>query len=108
MRLWWERLFRLLPGAHFEPQQLLVSGWPWATRIAMLSKIDGPLPDGTRYQNTLTQFMGMRWGRITEIHTLEDVQTLIRALDVVAAAGNPEAHAPPITDADGAAARISD
>lgn len=38
-------------------------------------------------------------GRILEIHTLEDTQVLARALDVVAASGNDEAHAPPITDA---------
>ncbi|WTW99748.1 nuclear transport factor 2 family protein [Streptomycetaceae bacterium NBC_01309] len=99
MRLWWERIFRLLPGARFEPRRVLVSGGPWSTRIATLSRISGPLPDGSRYENTVTQFMHMRWGRIHEIHTLEDTQVLARALDVVAASGNDEAHAPPITDA---------
>jgi hypothetical protein len=44
------------------------------------------------------QNMRMRWGRITEIHTLEDNVVLTRALDHIAESGNLEAHAPPITD----------
>jgi hypothetical protein len=47
----------------------------------------------------------MRWARITEIRTLEDTVTLQRALDAVAASGNEEAHAPPITDESAAATR---
>ncbi|MEK8104219.1 hypothetical protein NKG94_02030 [Micromonospora sp. M12] len=46
----------------------------------------------------MNQILHMRWGKITKIRTLEDTVTLQRALDVVAAAGNAEAHAPPITD----------
>ena len=34
-----------------------------------------PLPDGTPYRNVVMQRMVMRWGRVTEILTLEDTQT---------------------------------
>jgi hypothetical protein len=40
----------------------------------------------------------MKWGRIIEIHTLENTEVLQRAIDRLAAAGYEEAHAAPITD----------
>jgi hypothetical protein len=48
--------------------------------------------------NIFNQFMHMRWGRVTEIRTLENTQVLQRAMDRLAATGYPEAHAAPITD----------
>ena len=45
---WWERIFRLLPGAQFDIQDVLVSGWPWRTRVATRAFISATLPDGTR------------------------------------------------------------
>lgn len=98
MRAWWERVFRLMPQVRFEPAEILVVGWPWNTRIAVSATVSGPLPDGSVYQNTLNQFMRLRWGRITQIRTLEDTEVLRRALDVLAASGVTEAHAAPITD----------
>ncbi|MEU3524793.1 nuclear transport factor 2 family protein [Streptomyces sp. NPDC038707] len=105
MSLWWERVFRLIPDARFEPLEIIISGGPWLTKVATRVKIGGPLPDGTRYDNVMTQFLYLKWGRITEIHTLEDTVVLQRALDAIAASGNAEAHAAPITDADARAVR---
>ncbi|WAU85147.1 nuclear transport factor 2 family protein [Streptomyces sp. Qhu-G9] len=99
MSLWWQRVFRLIPDAGFEPLEIVISGGPWLTKVATRVRIGGPLPDGTRYDNIMTQFMYLKWGRITEIHTLEDTVVLQRALDSIAASGNAEAHAEPITDA---------
>jgi ketosteroid isomerase-like protein len=98
MRRWWERVTRLIPNPTFEVQEILVSGWPWRTKVATLVNVSAPLPDGSRYENVFTQFIQLRWARITEIRTLEDTVVLQRTLDQLAAAGNPEAHAPPITD----------
>lgn len=100
MRDWWERLFRLLPGARFTVEDILVNGPPWRTRVALTARIVGVLPDGRRYENRLMQHMRMTWGRVTWIETLEDLQNLQRALQAVAAAGNPEAIAPPLEDAE--------
>jgi ketosteroid isomerase-like protein len=102
MRLWWERVFRLLPGGHFELDEVIVAGWPWSTRVATAATVRVPLPDGSRYENHVHQIVHMRWAKITRIRTLEDTALLQRALDVMAAAGHPEAHAAPITDADAA------
>jgi hypothetical protein len=62
------------------------------------------LPDGTPYENVMNQFMRLRWGRVTEIRTLEDTQKLERTLQSLAAAGVEEATAAPITDAGSARA----
>jgi hypothetical protein len=40
------------------------------------------LPDGSIYDNVFMQNMRMSWGRITEIHTLEDNVVLENAANV--------------------------
>jgi ketosteroid isomerase-like protein len=100
MRLWWQRIFRLMPGIGFQVDDVLVAGWPWATRIATRLSIDVGLADGSRYQNVVMQFIAMRWGKITEIRTLEDTALLGAALHRLADQGVTEAVARPITDDD--------
>lgn len=100
MRAWWGRVFRLLPGLRFETRDVLVAGWPWATRVATDVVVHVTLPDGTRYENVVNQFVKLRWGRVTEVRTLEDTQRLARALEGLAASGYSEAVAAPITDKD--------
>lgn len=95
---WWERTFRLLPGAKFDVQEILVNSGPWHTRVALRNAVTGELPDGSKYSNTVFQFMTLRWGKITFVETLEDLQVLENALKVVADSGVPEALAEPITD----------
>lgn len=96
MLRWWARTMRLLPGAHFEVLEVLVTGWPWHTRLAVRLRVNGPLPNGERYENAVFQFITLRWGKISSVETIEDLQRLTRALATVAAAGNDEAAATPI------------
>jgi ketosteroid isomerase-like protein len=96
MRLWWARLFRLLPGLRFTIDQVIVKGPPWATRIAVeLTVTTGPAETGG-YTNPVMQFADMRWGRLTRIHTLEDTLLVHRNFTRLAAEGIAEATAPPI------------
>ncbi|WP_288831224.1 nuclear transport factor 2 family protein [uncultured Corynebacterium sp.] len=95
---WWERVLELLPGAQFSIRDVLVNGGPWRTRIAVRASISGDLPDGTRYENTVFQFMTLAWGKVISVETVEDLQVLERALAAVAEAGKTEARAAPITD----------
>ena len=69
LRRWWERSFRLMPNPHFEVRDVIVSGPPWATKVATLVSVSATLPGGTAYSNIFTQFMRMSWGRITDIKT---------------------------------------
>jgi ketosteroid isomerase-like protein len=98
MRLWWERMYRLFPGLSFEVRDVVVAGGPWHTRIFTQLDFVKPLPDGTRYGNVVMQRMVMRWGRISEIHTLEDTQRCMRLLAWQARNGKEEARSAPISD----------
>ena len=100
MQLWWERMYRLFPGLSFEVQDVVVSGGPWHTRIFTQLEFRKPLPGNTPYSNVVMQRMVMRWGRITEIHTLEDTQRCARLLAWQASNGKAEAGAAPITDVE--------
>lgn len=95
---WWERALRLLPGARFDVRDILVNGGPGHTRVAVRTTVSGPLPGGTLYENTMVQFLTLRWGKVTSVETLENLQNLEQALRAVADAGNTEALADPITD----------
>lgn len=96
MNRWWQRVLSVLPGAQFDVQEVLVNGAPWNTRIAVRSRVSGPLPGGELYENTVFQFMTLKWGKVTAVETIEDLQVLERALTTVADAGNPAARAAPI------------
>lgn len=95
---WWQRTLDLLPGARFDIQEVLVNGGPWRTRVAVRSLVSGDLPGGTRYENTVFQFLTLEWGKASRIETIEDLQVLERALRTVAESGKPEAFASPIED----------
>lgn len=47
----------------------------------------GDLPDGSEYRNVMIQLMTLRWGKVAEVETLEDLQALEAALRVCAEAG---------------------
>lgn len=96
MARWWERTLSLLPGAKFDVLDVIVNGPPWKTRIAVRNRVSGPLPNGERYENTVFQFMTLRWGKVSSVETVEDLQALERALQIVADSGKPEALADPI------------
>jgi ketosteroid isomerase-like protein len=102
MRHWFERLYRLFPGAQFSPQSIVVEGMPWNTTIFTYVKINGTAPDDSgrsrAYENEFMQRMTLRWGRIASVITLEDTQRFVNALPALAAAGFVDATSPPITD----------
>jgi hypothetical protein len=79
-------------------RDVVVSGPPWHTRIFTQLDFVKPLPDGTPYTNVVMQRMVMRWGKVCEIHTLEDTQRCARFLAWQVARGKLEAEAAPISD----------
>lgn len=96
-RLWFERLFRLLPDLEFTLNDVLVRGWPWRTRAVALFTVSGTVA-GQSYRNEFVQTLEIRWGRISRVNVLEDTQKLARVLEDLAAGGVEEALAPPISD----------
>lgn len=98
MQEWFARLFRLFPEARFTVEDVLVRGWPWATRAVVLVALDAKM-GGMAYRNEVVQTVDLRWGRIVSVRTLEDTQKLARALETLSARGVAEAAAAPIIDA---------
>ena len=98
MERWWKRILDLLPGAQFEVLEVLVNGGPWRTRIAVRNRSPGPLPTAARNQTLVFQLMPLRWGRAASVESLEDLQVLEKALQIVADHGKSEALADPILD----------
>jgi ketosteroid isomerase-like protein len=86
-----------LPNTRFEVRDVLVNGWPWNTRVATAVTVHVGVVDGSTYENVVHQFLRIRWGKITEVRTLEDTAVLEKTLDRLAAAGYAEAHAAQIT-----------
>jgi len=95
---WLERLFRLFPELTFTIDDMMATGPPWNTRLAIAWTDRGTAADGVDYQNEGVHLLHLKWGRLMELHAKLDTQHLERTLDRMAAAGIEEAAADPIKD----------
>ena len=93
---WFERLFRLFPVLRFEVEDVVVTGWPWRTTVAVRWRDWGRAADGEPYENRGCELFEIRWGRATAIHQYLDTKSIDDALVRMAAAGIQEAAAPQI------------
>lgn len=94
---WYGRLQRLLPGLRFEVDGVWVSGWPWRTRAVISWRDRFQLPGGREGRNVGMHEFELRWGRVSALTVHCDTARLAGYLAEVAAAGQPEALADPIT-----------
>lgn len=97
MQHWWQRLFRLLPGATFDVHDVVVQGHPLDTRVAVRSTIRST-HDGAVYTNDVMQFMTLRLGKLTEIETMEDTAKFERYLEALDPEEVPDSIAAPLND----------
>lgn len=95
---WYERLYRLLPDIQFDVGRVHVSGPPWNTMVLAEWKESNSGTDGVRTSNCGVHVLRLKWGRATQLVICPDTAGLKATLDRLAAAGNSEAHAPPIVD----------
>ncbi len=93
---WYERLFRLFPGLRFTVRNIVVSGLPHNTRVAIQFRVELTAPDGKPYFNEVAQFITLKWGRIAQMELYEDTDKLVDLLNQLSAAGIAEASAAPI------------
>lgn len=96
-RRWYARLQRLLPGLRFDVTGVWISGWPWRTRAVVAWRDCFRLPGGGEASNVGMHEFELRWGRVTALTVHCDTARLAGYLEEVAAAGQPEALAAPIT-----------
>ena len=97
-RQWYGRLFRLLPGIHFDLRDIWVSGGPWNTIVVVEWDEANSGTDGVRTTNRGIHALHLRWGRATRLLIWPDTVPLEATLDRLAASGNAEARAAPIGD----------
>src|SRR5262252_1756877 len=96
LRLWFERLARVLPNLHIEINDIWVKGGPWKTMVFVQWDGTATLLDGEPYFQHAIHVITLRWGKIHALDVFEDSQAVARALDAQAAAGLDEAIAPQI------------
>ena len=97
-RLWYERLYRLLPDIRFDLRRVQVSGAPWNTLVVAEWDETNSGTDGVRTGNSGIHALHLRWGRATRLIICPDTVALHATLDRMAAHGTLEAIAPPIID----------
>ncbi|HOY69651.1 MAG TPA: hypothetical protein PL131_01770 [Methylotenera sp.] len=94
---WFERFLRILPNFQFKPSDVLVSGWPWHTKVAVKLYVSWQRPDGEIYKNIALQMMTLKWGKAVDIITIDDTHGFGALLeDVAHKFGVAEAIAAPI------------
>jgi hypothetical protein len=81
-RNWLHGVVEVFPDIRFRVLDLAVRGWPWHTRVAVQLAITATLADGTPYTNFATQWITLRWGRMTDDWVLEDTEKLVEAWSV--------------------------
>ena len=101
MRRWWDRIYRVFPNARFDVHRVLVHGAPWNTQVATELTFHADLPEGALsptgpHTNTVVQLMTLKWGKITDILTIEDTLRCTKAFERIAAVGVADAAMAPI------------
>jgi ketosteroid isomerase-like protein len=96
LRLWFERLARVLPNLHLKINNIWVKGRPWHTMVFVQWDGTATLLNGGGYTQHAIHVITLRWGKISALDVFEDSQEVARALVAQAAAGLEEAVAEPI------------
>lgn len=98
MRQWFKRLYVLSPKLEFEIKNIVVSGLPWDTTVAV-EWVDSAKPaDNSEYINEGVHIIKMRWGKVVYLHAYLDTQLTEALCRRLTAYGLAEASAPPIED----------
>ncbi|NUP48937.1 MAG: nuclear transport factor 2 family protein [Catenulispora sp.] len=82
LRDWLTAFAQRFTTLRIQVEDVAVSGWPWRTRVAARLVVDGELTGGGHYHNNATQWMTLRWGRLTEDWVLEDTKAVDAGLGV--------------------------
>lgn len=78
VRAWFEEVGRLFPDLRLEPEDVVVSGGPWNTRIATRFRVSS---EQGGYENVGMQYLRLRWGKAVEDRLYEDTQVLDEAIE---------------------------
>lgn len=93
LRLWFERLGRVIPDIQFEIKHIWVKGMPWNTTVIVQWVATAVLKNGDPYVNPGVHIITMRWGKVYALDVAEDSQAVAEGLAKQAKAGITEAVA---------------
>ncbi len=97
MKLWFERLHRLLPGLMLTVTDVWVVGGLRRTTVIVRWTAAATLLDGLPYDNHGIHVIQLRSRKVVSIDVEEDSQAVARGLERQARCGLVEARADPIT-----------
>ena len=92
-RLWYERLYRLLPDISFDLRAIRISGPPWNTLVAVDWLENNSGTDGFRTFTPGVHVVRLAWGRMTYIGIYPDTVGVVTTLQRLSRAGVAEATA---------------
>jgi hypothetical protein len=92
-RLWYERLYRLLPDISFDLRTIRISGPPWNTLLAVDWLESNSGTDGVRTFTPGVHVVRLAWGRMTYIGIYPDTVGVVTTLQRLSRAGVAEATA---------------
>ena len=95
---WYQRLFRIFPDIQFKLHEIQVHGPPWRTTATVTWSETNTGTDGVPTTNEGVHVIEIGWGQVRRLRIYTDTARLTSTLDRLAAAGNRDADAPPITD----------
>lgn len=99
-KLWLNRLFKLFPDIQFKISDVMVSGMPWNTRVAIVWQDEATAADGVPYVNQGVHILHIKWGKLQSLDAKLDTQVLAKAMNRMAKAGIEEADAKMIEHAE--------
>ena len=79
-RLWYERLYRLLPDISFDLRAIRISGPPWNTLVAVDWLESNSGTDGIRTFTPGVHVVRLAWGRMTYIGIYPDTVGVVTTL----------------------------
>lgn len=97
-KLWYERLYRLLPDISFEVRSIRIAGPPWNTLVAADWLESNSGTDGVRTSTPGVHVVRIVWGKMPSIGIYPDTVGLVSTLARLSRAGVAEATAPKIED----------
>jgi ketosteroid isomerase-like protein len=86
-RLWYERLYRLLPGISFDLRVIRISGPPWNTLVAVDWLESNSGTDGVRTFTPGVHVVRLAWGRMTYIGIYPDTVGVVTTLQRLSRTG---------------------
>jgi ketosteroid isomerase-like protein len=92
-RLWYERLYRLLPDIEFDLQSVRISGPPWNTLVGIDWLETNSATDGIRTYTRGVHVVRLVWGKMVYLGIYPDTVSLVSTLRRLADSGVAEAKA---------------